>query len=433
MSDSKFDNKIKKALEGHEPEVDTNWGKMRDRIAVAAAIGAIGVDAAGSKIATHLSISAAVIIGAASMWIAQTYIEDDVEENTPQADEIIINEERTISGDIEKSVENLNLNETSSNNDGDKVTSFLDEENTQSKIVDDQENTVSKHSNSKNIDVVEIDENQQVNFIEEKSELKVKNDNDVPFAVSTQTSCVGASVSFEVEKSNESISYLWNFGDGNFSSDPNPEHTYELPGVYDVSLSLMSKEQGSIKTKTIENLININPIPKAEISWVFPRIIIANNVSLDLVDMTADNNDATWIVDGIILNNSNTVLDNPGKYDVHLITSNQFGCQDHSTKTVIVGNRNQLNAPARFSPNGDGRYDDFMPYGLKDLSENWELVIADTTGEEVYSTSKFHEPWKGIMPSGELASNSSVFYWTVVCTDFDGNQRLYTDQITIER
>ena len=80
MSDSKFDDKIKKALEGHEPEVDVNWEKMRDRIAAAAAIGAVGVDAAGSKIATQLSIGTAVVIGAVSMWIAQTFIEDDVVE-----------------------------------------------------------------------------------------------------------------------------------------------------------------------------------------------------------------------------------------------------------------------------------------------------------------------------------------------------------------
>ena len=59
MSVSKFDDKIRETLEGHEPEVKPNWEKMRDRIAAAAVIGAIGVDAAGSKIATQLSIGAA--------------------------------------------------------------------------------------------------------------------------------------------------------------------------------------------------------------------------------------------------------------------------------------------------------------------------------------------------------------------------------------
>ena len=77
MSDSKFDDKIRDTLEGHEPEATPNWNKMRDRIAAAAAIGSMGVDAAGSKIATQLYIGAAVVIGAASMWIAQQFIEVD--------------------------------------------------------------------------------------------------------------------------------------------------------------------------------------------------------------------------------------------------------------------------------------------------------------------------------------------------------------------
>ena len=37
MSDSKFDDKIRDTLEGHEPEATPNWNKMRDRIAAAAA------------------------------------------------------------------------------------------------------------------------------------------------------------------------------------------------------------------------------------------------------------------------------------------------------------------------------------------------------------------------------------------------------------
>ena len=433
MSDSKFDDKIKKALEGHEPEVDANWEKMRDRIAAAVAIGAVGVDAAGSKIATQLSIGAAVIIGAASMWIAQTFIEDEVVEDEVQVEEVVQAEE--VVGDIEGAGEdvtqNLSPNNTPSDNEVEKVASFLDKENTQIESSKGHENSLSDDSNS--IEVSESEETTEVNSNEENSETAVEEIEEVPFAASSQTSCVGAQVSFEVEGSDESMSYLWNFGDGNFSSDPNPEHTYDLPGVYDVTLSLMSKGKGSIKTRTIENLITINPLPKADISWTFPRIVTTNKVPLDLVDMTADANDATWIVDGEILSNSNPVLDNPGKYDVNLIASNQFGCQDHTSKTVIVGNRNQLNAPARFSPDGDGRYDDFMPFGLKGLTEKWELVIADKTGEEVYSASKFDEPWKGVLPSGELAPNSSLFYWTVVCTDFDGNQRIYTDKITIER
>ena len=98
MSDSKFDDKIRESLEGHEPNVNPNWDKMRDRIAAAAAIGAVGVDTYGSKIATQLSIGAAVVIGAASMWIAQKFMEVEEIYDVPVVVEEIIeigNEELT--------------------------------------------------------------------------------------------------------------------------------------------------------------------------------------------------------------------------------------------------------------------------------------------------------------------------------------------------
>ena len=422
MSDSKFDDKIRETLKGHEPEATPNWGKMRDRIAAAAAIGAMGVDAAGSKIATQLSIGAAVVLGAASMWIAQQFVELEEKITEDVATDVVELEDETINS----SESNIALFEES---EIDKTTQ-VNESNTDVAI-----------SNSASIASEPTQTNTQqstepVNPTTSASEIQPIDDPEiveVPFNSSTQTSCVGAQVSFEVEGSDKSMSFLWNFGDGSFSSEPNPSHTYEMPGVYDVTLSLRSPGEGSIKTRTIENLITINPQPEADMTWTFPRIVTGEKVPLELIDQTLNANDATWIVDGEILSTASPQIDNPGKYQVNLIASNQYGCQDHTSKSVIVGNRNSLNAPARFSPDGDGRYDSFMPFDLNGMSEKWELVISDITGNEVYSTTSFDKPWTGEISGGELASNAQLFYWTVLCTDFDGNQRLYTDKVTVER
>lgn len=434
MSDSKFDDKIRETLEGHEPETSPNWEKMRDRIAAAAAIGAMGVDAAGSKIATQLSIGAAVVIGAASMWVAQNFIELEGDISKDFTTEVVIEDEAQIP--TEETAASIDLSDNTSSESNDVHNSELSKE-VDSKNNSSESFTISKTAYSltdkSNNSNGESMENEVIGNTDEPSVEIDPVVEEVPFNSSTQTSCVGAQVEFEVEGSDIKMKYLWNFGDGSFSSEPNPTHTYEMPGIYDVTLSLITPAEGAIKTRTIENLITINPQPEAHMSWTFPRIITGNKVPVELVDKTLDANDATWIVDGKILGSSNPVLNNPGKYQVNLIASNQFGCQDHTSNEVIIGNRNQLNAPARFSPDGDGRYDSFIPFGLKGMTEKWELVIADDQGIEVYSATSFDSPWTGKLANGELAENASTYFWTVVCVDFDGNQRVYSDRVVVER
>jgi len=60
--------------------------------------------------------------------------------------------------------------------------------------------------------------------------------------------------------SNNATSYLWDFGDGNFSFDQNPEHTYQFSDSYTVVLTVENDCGTSQKT------VQINTIPTAEFS-----------------------------------------------------------------------------------------------------------------------------------------------------------------------
>ncbi|HIG59052.1 MAG TPA: hypothetical protein EYQ21_06655, partial [Flavobacteriales bacterium] len=95
MSDKKFDDKIRETLENHEPDVRADWGRMKERIAAAAAVGAIGLDIAGSKLISQLSIGAAVVAGAVTMWVAQQYVfsEDTINDDLSSEQVIQIEEE----------------------------------------------------------------------------------------------------------------------------------------------------------------------------------------------------------------------------------------------------------------------------------------------------------------------------------------------------
>jgi len=428
MSDKNFDDKIRETLEGHEPEVNANWGKMKDRIAAAAALGAIGLDVAGSKIATQLSIAAAVVIGAGTMLLTQTFfVEDDFEEKTSLA---ITVEEDLPNIDEEIAFETETLNEESVNSEASDIKSEINVSSTpveKKKVIQTTDNTTA-------INEDEVEDEPIIKSSPEVSEeLDTKKLKTVPFFASSTGSCLGIKLDFVVEDIDALDNYLWSFGDGRFSTEATPTHTYDRPGTFDVTLTMTSSSSNSAQTQTIKILVEVHPQPTALMSWEFPRIVRGKTVQIVLVDNTVLANSATWIVDGEIINSETPVFNIPGKYDINLITSNQFGCQANVFNTIEVGDRQQLNAPASFSPDGDGRYDIFMPTGLLSLSDRWQLVISNEDGNEVFVSDTAENSWDGTIEDGTIAINGSHFYWTVICTDIHGNKRLYSDIIKVER
>jgi PKD repeat protein len=424
MSDKKFDKKIKETLENQEPEATADWGKMKERLAAVAALGALGVGAASTRLISQLSISAAVILGSASLYVVQRFLTLDTVVNEEHV-ELIIEDGLTNFEDIEPDY-GVVYNEETGMLEPVNPEQFDGEGQTNQIVV---ENEVVKER------VVENHKNQVTG---EESQMKEKDvfhpsSTVIPFEVSTKEACVGVTVDFELRDLDKTMSFLWNFGDGSFSKESDPSHVYDDEGVFDVTLSVRSHGTGIIKTRTIESLIEVHPLPEAVFDWTMPRSVVNSEVQIELNNKTKDANSSTWIVDGAISENNRPEFKVPGEYELNLIASNKFGCQDHTTKVIEFGNRNSLNAPAIFSPNNDGRYDTFMPFGLEGLSEKWELVISDKNGEIVFSTTDFNTPWRGDFHNGELVPDGQSFNWTVVCYSHSGKQRLYNDIIEVER
>jgi PKD repeat protein len=65
-------------------------------------------------------------------------------------------------------------------------------------------------------------------------------------------------VQFTDQSSGPVSSWSWNFGDGGTSADQNPSHTYNIPGVYTVSITV--GDNGNTDTETKEAYITVDPI-----------------------------------------------------------------------------------------------------------------------------------------------------------------------------
>ena len=251
------------------------------------------------------------------------------------------------------------------------------------------------------------------------------------FESSVQEACEGTEVSFKLDGDWAEGSFLWNFGDGAFSSDSEPSHVFNRPGTYDITISVRSHNDGQIRTRTVENMIVVRPRPDAAFSWKLPEAVIGESVSVQLLNQTERSSSSTWLLGEEQLNSSTSKLKIPGEYPVHLIASNAYGCQDHSIETLRLGDRLGAGAPSSFSPNGDGRYDSFLPKAAAESSGNWSFSVFDSDEVEVFRTDNAQRPWNGELIDG-ASSEGKRFQWVLIMNDRDGNPMLYSDEVRVE-
>ena len=152
---------------------------------------------------------------------------------------------------------------------------------------------------------------------------------------------------------------------------------------------------------------------------------------MKLLDETDGASSSTWLIEQNDLLNSEVMLDIPGEYHVNLVASNAFGCQDVAVDDIKLGSRKEAIAPALFSPDGDNRYDTFMPLLVMDFAGDWSLTIWDGS-EEVFETSNEFEPWNGRLPNGIMAPKGKKFVWKLETRTEQGERNLFVDEVLID-
>ncbi len=169
----------------------------------------------------------------------------------------------------------------------------------------------------------------------------------VNFSTDTTTACGSKTVTFNnltIPGAGGTVSYFWDFGDGDSSTAINPSHTYTYPGSFAISLVVINSS-GCTSTITKNNYIKVIAKPVSAFT--------ANNTSgctppfqVTFTNSSSSGTSYQWSFgDG----NSSTAT-NPthtytsaGTYNVRLITTGANGCKDTLTKNayIVVG---QVNA-----------------------------------------------------------------------------------------
>jgi len=129
-------------------------------------------------------------------------------------------------------------------------------------------------------------------------------------------------------------SWVWNFGDGNPSSqNHSPFHTYTETGSYSISLSVTNNSTGC------ENITMVRPVTIRDIKADFTadNLAACKNITVNFTDKSEFASSWLWnFGDGTFSTAQNPIdklYELPGKYTITLIARDADGCTD--TKTLV--------------------------------------------------------------------------------------------------
>lgn len=255
------------------------------------------------------------------------------------------------------------------------------------------------------------------------------------FRASVSQACAGTPIDFMVERMPENGIYLWNFGDGSFSNKANPEHTFSKPGRYQVMLSMSSAGGGFIQNKASSDVIVIHEAPKSAFNVVrqeydghLPSIHFENR-SLGGIKYHWDFGDGQTSD----IAHPDHIYKAQGTYRVELTVTNPIGCDDVLMKEVRIEKDYNLDAPAAFSPNGDGHEDTFMPEALLKLGVKFTLSIYDLNGNLIYETRDATLPWSGKLRNRGEACQPGEYAWVVDVRESLHLAETYTGKVRLVR
>jgi RHS repeat-associated protein len=185
--------------------------------------------------------------------------------------------------------------------------------------------------------------------------LPLTNTPPLAFANGPYDGTAGAPIQFYSRGSRDpdgdAIAYLWSFGDGSTSTDPNPTHVFNAPGSYTATVFVNDSRGGTASSGAQAIVARANRIPVAnagpnQVAYVSQSVRLDGSASYDLDgtpitfawSFASRPADSAAALQNPTSSRPSFVADVPGTYVVRLIVSD--GIADSAPDAAIVGTIN---------------------------------------------------------------------------------------------
>lgn len=237
------------------------------------------------------------------------------------------------------------------------------------------------------------------------------------FVVTADTTlgCAPFAVQLTLLDTTDQAEVLWSYGDGStLTAADSVTHTYATAGNFDVSTQV-TWPNGCVTDTTLVDLVRVISVPIADMTWN-PRPANINEPTVRFQDLSLPS-PTSWLWDlGDELGTSqeqNPVFEFPnavgGSYPVLFVVSNFLGCTDTLRSVVEVEDEFLVWVPNAFTPDGNPHNQTFFVSGNDISSEDFEFVIFDRWGGEVFRSTDRYEVWDGTKDGSLLPQG--VYVW----------------------
>jgi gliding motility-associated-like protein len=234
---------------------------------------------------------------------------------------------------------------------------------------------------------------------------------------SMQNSCINTAVPIinnSTAAGNTAVDYLWDFGNGQFSSEKMPVVKYQQPGTYPVKLRLTTPL--CIGSPVIKDASVV--IDKPRPATTYPLVRTPINFSIPL-QAKLPGVSFVW-KPSIYL--SNVTAEKPffkGLADqVYTIeVTSASGCKTVDTQQVKLYKKIEVYVPTAFTPDKNGLNDLLQPVllGIKQLKF---FRVYNRWGQLVFDTNTEGRGWDGLY-NGKLQP-MQAYIWIIEAVDIDG-------------
>lgn len=224
--------------------------------------------------------------------------------------------------------------------------------------------------------------------------------------------------------------WIWEFGDGFFSTDFEPTHTYTATGTYNVRLIAIDTSTCNKRDTSAYFTITVFPIPTANFTWT-PNPPLENTITR-FINQSIGANRYVWdFGDGESSTEVNPahLYNATGIYKATLYAFNIADCIDSLTLDVPIIIKPLLDVPNAFTPGRFGKNGIVKVEGFGIGTLNWK--IFNRWGQLVFATSDRTQGWDGTFKG--VLQPMDVYAYTLDVEFTDGKKERKTGDISLLR